>query len=141
MKRDRHRWLTARPIAHRGLHDLRRGRPENSVAAFEAAVEASYAIECDLHLSSDGVPVVFHDDDLQRLTGTAGCVRDRTAAELGDLRLAGTPEWIPTLQELLELANGRVPLVLELKHFAGRDAGFAWAVAELLKHYDGPVAL
>jgi glycerophosphoryl diester phosphodiesterase len=141
MKRDTFRWLTARPIAHRGYHDLAGGRPENSLAAFEAAINSHYAIECDLHMSADGVPVVFHDDDLGRLTGASGAVRRRTAAELGDLRLAGTGEWIPTLHELLELVVGRIPIVLELKHVAGRDAGFAWAVVEQLKRYDGPAAL
>ena len=140
-KRDGLRWLTARPIAHRGLHDLARGKPENSLAAFEAAVAGRYAIECDLHMSADGVPVVFHDDDLYRLTGVDGAVSDRTAAELGDLRLFDTREWIPTLEELLSTVGGRVPLVIELKHMPGRDAGFAAAVAEQLKHYDGPVAL
>jgi glycerophosphoryl diester phosphodiesterase len=141
MRGDSLRWLTARPIAHRGLHDLARGRPENSLAAFEAAVDARYAIECDLHLASDGVPVVFHDEDLYRLTGAGGAIRDRTAAELGDLRLFDTPEWIPTLDELLGQVAGRVPLVIELKHVPGRDAGFAWAVVERLKMYDGPAAL
>ncbi len=139
--RDHLRWLTARPIAHRGLHDLARGRPENSLAAFEAALDARYAIECDLHISADGIPIVFHDDELDRLTNATGCVRDRTAAELGALRLADTRERIPTLDELLRLADGRVPLVIELKHLFGRDVGFARAVAERLKIYDGPVAL
>lgn len=134
-------WLTARPIAHRGFHDLTRGRPENSLAAFEAAVEHRYAIECDLHLSSDSVPIVFHDDDLGRLTGTSGCVRDRSAAELRGLRLHGTTEGVPSLDALLELTDGRVPLVLELKRMPGRDSGFARAVAERLRRYDGPVAL
>src|SRR4029079_19525304 len=92
MKRNRLRWLTARPIAHRGYHDLRRGRPENTLAAFDAAIEARYAIECDLHISADGVPVVFHDDTLERLTGISGHVRDLTAAELRELRVAGTEE-------------------------------------------------
>lgn len=141
MRRNRLRWLTARPIAHRGFHNARRGRPENTLAAFDAAVEAHYAIECDLHISADGVPIVFHDDDLQRLTGVPGEVRDLTAAELGDLRVLGTGEWIPTLDELLTLAAGRVPLVLELKHLPGRDAGLAWEVAERLKAYDGPAAI
>src|SRR4030095_14841500 len=108
MNRNRLRWLTARPIAHRGYHDIRRGRPENTLAAFDAAVEAHYAIECDLHISADGLPVVFHDADLARLTGATGQIRDRTAAELGDLRIAGTGEWIPTLDELLSLVAGRV---------------------------------
>jgi glycerophosphoryl diester phosphodiesterase len=140
MKRDRLKWLTARPIAHRGYHDIARGRPENSIAAFEAAVKARYAIECDLHLAADSVPVVFHDADLQRLTGAPGCVRDLTSAELGDLRIAGTSEWIPTFEELLDLVEGRVPLVIELKHMDERDAGLAWQVAERLKRYPGSAA-
>jgi glycerophosphoryl diester phosphodiesterase len=141
MRRDRLRWLTARPIAHRGYHDASRGRPENSLAAFEAAVAAHYAIECDLHPSVDGIPVVFHDLSLERLTGDPGSVRDLTAADLGDLRLAGTPEWIPTLDELLGLVEGRVPLVLELKHVPDHDMGLTWAAVERIRRYDGPVAL
>jgi glycerophosphoryl diester phosphodiesterase len=120
---------------------LARGRPENTLAAFDAALHARYAIECDLHLSADAIPVVFHDADLMRLTGEPGCVRDLTAAALGDLRIARTSEWIPTLDELLHLIGGRVPLVLELKHMAGRDAGFAWEVTERLKRYAGPAAV
>jgi glycerophosphoryl diester phosphodiesterase len=141
MKRNRLRWLTARPIAHRGYHDIRRGRPENTLAAFDAAVAARYAIECDLHIAADGVPVVFHDDELARLTGEPGSVRDLTAAELGDLRIAGTGEWIPTLDELLALVAGRVPLVMELKTVRGRDFGLAVEVVDRLKGYAGPAAL
>lgn len=141
MKRDRLRWLTTRPIAHRGYHDLRRGRPENTLAAFDAALEARYAIECDLHISADGVPIAFHDADLERLTGEPGPLRDRTAAELGDLRVAGTGEWIPTLDELLALVAGRVPLVMELKHVPNRDFGLAVEAVDRLKRYAGPAAL
>jgi glycerophosphoryl diester phosphodiesterase len=141
MKRNRLRWLTARPIAHRGYHDIRRGRPENTLAAFDAAVEARYSIECDLHISADGIPVVFHDEGLERLTGETGSVRDRTAAELGDLRIAGTGAWIPTLDELLALVTGRVPLVMELKNVPGRDAGLAFEVVRRLADYAGPAAL
>lgn len=139
--RRRLRWLTAQPIAHRGYHDASRGRPENSLAAFEAAIAAGYAVECDLHLSADDVPVVFHDDDLQRLTGAEGCVRDRCADDLGRLRLLGSREWVPTLDETLQLVGGRVPLLVELKHIPGRDAGLAALVVERLRHYDGAVAL
>ncbi len=141
MTRNRLRWLTARPIAHRGYHDIQRGRPENTLAAFHAAVRARYAIECDLHISADGVPVVFHDDDLERLAGETGQVRDLTAAELGDLRVAGSREWIPTLDEMLELVAGRVPLVIELKHVPGRDYGLAVEAVDRLKRYAGPAAL
>jgi glycerophosphoryl diester phosphodiesterase len=134
-------WLTARPIAHRGFHDLARGVPENSLAAFRAAMEAGYAIECDLHPSSDGVPMVFHDDELGRLTGLSGCVRELTAAELSSLQLTRTRERIPRLADLLDLVQGRVLLVIELKHMVGRDAGFARVVVEALRNYHGPVAL
>jgi glycerophosphoryl diester phosphodiesterase len=141
MKRKPPPWLTARPIAHRGFHDLSQGRPENSLAAFAAAITANYAIECDVHISADGVPVVFHDDDLSRLTGIDGPVRDRSAAGLESLRLLGTDERVPTLSALLALARAQVPLVIELKSVAGHEAGLARAVAEDLRRYDGPVAL
>jgi len=141
MKRKELRWLTARPIAHRGYHDLARGRPENSLAAFEAAVAAHYAIECDLHPSADGIPVVFHDLTLERMTGDPRCVRDVTAAELGTLNISGTREWVPTLDELLRLVEGRVPLIIELKHMPGRDGTLTWDVAERLQDYAGPAAV
>lgn len=141
MKRNGLAWLTHRPIAHRGLHDLGQDRPENSLAAFEAACAAGYAIECDLHPSADGIPMVFHDDELDRLTDTEGSVRDRTAAELGLMQLVRTGERIPRLDEMLSLVGGRVPLVIELKHVPGRDNGFARAVVDRLKDYDGPAAL
>jgi glycerophosphoryl diester phosphodiesterase len=134
-------WLTERPIAHRGFHDRAAGRPENSLAAFLAAVENSYAIECDLHPAADGVPVVFHDADLRRLAGEPAAVRDLTSMELGRMRLLGTDEHIPTLDEMLTLVGGRVPLIIELKHVEARDAGFAAAVVERLKDYHGPAAL
>jgi glycerophosphoryl diester phosphodiesterase len=135
------RWLTQRPIAHRGLHDRREQRPENTLAAFNAAAEAHYGIECDVHLSSDGIPIVFHDNELERLTGTGGRVRERTAAELGDLRILGTAEWIPTLDELLSLVAGRVPILIELKSIRGNDEGLAFSVVERLSDYPGPAAV
>jgi glycerophosphoryl diester phosphodiesterase len=137
---DRFLWLTQRPIAHRGLHDIRQRRPENTLAAFNAAAEARYGIECDVHISADGVPVVFHDDDLGRLTGQRGSVRERTAAELGDLRVLGTAEWIPTLEEMLALVAGRVPILIELKSMPGENVGLAFTVVERLKRYPGPAA-
>lgn len=134
-------WLTKLPIAHRGLHDFALQRPENSLAAFRAALEAPYAIECDLHPSADGIPIVFHDDYLQRLTGTNGNPRDKTASELTELSLAGTDERIPTLADLLALIGGAVPLILELKSQPGRDDGFAAAVCDQLSGYSGAVAV
>lgn len=134
-------WLTARPIAHRGLHDLNKTRWENTLSAFSAAAKHGYAIECDVHLTSDFVPVVIHDDDLKRLAGQDGFVWQRTAAEMQQLRIGGTADHAPTLDEMLKLVAGRVPLVIELKGTPGRDEGLVAAVGERLKKYDGKAAI
>ena len=105
-------WLIARPIAHRGLHDSASGRLENTMAAFTAAVEAGYAIECDLQLSSDGEAMVFHDYTLERLTMAEGPLSGHACAELKAVAFRSSPGTIPTLGELLEGVNGRVPLVM-----------------------------
>lgn len=111
------------------------------MAAFKAAIAGNYAIECDLQPSGDGIPMVFHDDDLGRMTGASGNIRDKPASELAELRLAGTGETIPELPDLLAETAGRAPLVLELKSQHDRDQGFAQAVAVMLKDYEGPVAV
>jgi glycerophosphoryl diester phosphodiesterase len=134
-------WLVARPIAHRGLHDLARGLPENSMGAALAAVAKGYGIECDVRLSRDGAVFVFHDDSLQRLTGQSGEFRACDAAELERLRLAGGDETIPTLARLLAEVDGAVPLVIELKSDFSGDLSLAPAVAAALGDYAGPVAL
>ncbi len=134
-------WLTERPIAHRGYHDLNRNVWENTLSAFSRAVDAGFAIECDLQYAADAIPVVFHDDTLKRLCGIEGDVRQRTAAELGLLTIGGTADRIPTLRQLLDLVKGRVPLVLELKGRKGDDDGFAMAVLDAIEDYDGPIAL
>lgn len=134
-------WLAAQPIAHRGYHDMNREVWENTLSAFSRAVEAGFAIECDLQYTSDSVPVVFHDDDMQRLCGLKGDVRAKTAAELGLLSIGGTKDKVPTLSQLLRLVDGRVPLVLELKGRMGDDEGFAAAVLDTLETYKGHVAL
>ncbi|WP_048646278.1 glycerophosphodiester phosphodiesterase [Nitratireductor soli] len=134
-------WLTARPIAHRGLHDMNRACWENTLPAFAAAAEAGYAIECDVHLSADGVPMVFHDEALKRLTGADGNIWERRAADLGRLRIGGTAEPVPTLGEMLALVAGRVPVVIELKGSEGHDADLVERVVQVLAGYDGAVAL
>lgn len=101
------------PISHRGLHWP--GVPENSLAAVRAAVAAGYGVEVDVQPSADGVPMVFHDYDLARLTGETGQIRARTADELGRLRLLRTTEPIPTLEAVMEVVGLRVPLLLEIK--------------------------
>ncbi|TKA95062.1 phosphodiesterase [Cereibacter changlensis] len=133
------------PIAHRALHDRAAGRPENSRAAIRAAIAAGYGIEIDLQRSADGQAMVFHDDDLDRLTGAKGPVAALTAAELGATRLRDAEDGIPTLSEVLAIVAGRVPLLIELKDQTG-DMGKAVgpleaATAAALVGYDGPVAL
>ncbi len=134
-------WLTARPIAHRGYHDLNQSRWENTLSAFDAAIEHGFAIECDVHLSKDGIPIVFHDTELKRLTGTEGRLADHTASELGQLNIGGTADRVPTLKEMLERVAGRVPLVIELKGTKGSDDGLVSAVSALLASYDGHAAI
>jgi glycerophosphoryl diester phosphodiesterase len=132
-------WLTARPIAHRGLHG--NGVIENSLSAAAAAVAADYAIEVDLQLSKDGVIFVFHDETLDRLTSEKGDVADRTASELKTIKLNNSSDTIPTLDDLLALVAGKVPLVLELKSSWDGDVTLAKKVADRLAGYEGPVAV
>ncbi|SDH91534.1 Glycerophosphoryl diester phosphodiesterase [Alloyangia pacifica] len=134
-----------RPIAHRALHDVAAGRPENSRAAITAAISAGYGIEIDLQLSSDGVAMVFHDERLERLTGARGLLGARDAAELSALKLKGADEGIPTLSEVLDLVAGRVPLLIEIKDqdgALGPEVGpLEQATADALRGYGGPVAV
>jgi glycerophosphoryl diester phosphodiesterase len=134
-------WLTARPIAHRGLHDIRKGVLENTLTAAARAVERGFNIEVDLGLSADEAVVVFHDDTLDRLSGETGRVDRRTLAELREITLKGTSDRIPTLDELLALVDGRVGLCLELKSDFPRrpDERLVARVAEKLAAYRGPV--
>jgi glycerophosphoryl diester phosphodiesterase len=131
-------WLTARPIAHRGLHGD--GRVENTLGAAAAAVAADYGIEVDLQLTADGEVIVFHDDTLDRLTTGSGPVAVRTAAELKRVSFRASPERIPTLQELLDVVAGRTTLLLELKSEWNGDGRLAARVAAVLLRYAGPVA-
>jgi glycerophosphoryl diester phosphodiesterase len=134
-------WLIARPIAHRGLHDMNKSVWENTLSAFRRAVDGNFAIECDVHLSADGVPVVIHDGDLKRLAGVDGFVWQKTAAEFRALRIGRTGDYPPSLEELLHLVDGRVPLVIELKGIPGHDAGLAAAVGRQLRRYKGKAAI
>lgn len=130
------------PIAHRGLHGP--GIPENSLAAAQAAIDAGYAIELDIQPAGPDA-VVFHDDDLRRLTGVDGPVASLDAAGLADRRLLGTDHPIPTLRQFLDLVAGRVPLLIEIKDqdgALGPDIGdLHRRVADALRGYDGPVAV
>ena len=137
--------LLAAPISHRALHDIRDGRPENSRAAVRAAVASGYGIEIDIQMSADRQAIVFHDYDLERLTPARGKVRDIQAHTLSEVRLNGSDEGIPRLDEILQIVAGRVPLLIEIKDqdgALGPDVGeLEVAVAAALEGYSGDVAL
>lgn len=101
-------------IAHRGLHD--KDIPENSIPAFKKAMNKNYIIELDTHLLKDGNVVVFHDDNLKRMTGIDNKIKDKTYDEIKDLKLLNTIEHIPLLEDVLKLVDGKVPLLIELKY-------------------------
>lgn len=134
-----------RPLAHRALHDVARGRPENSRAAVQAAIDAGYGIEIDVQMSGDAQAMVFHDDALDRLAEGRGPVRALTARDLGQVPLKGGAEGIPDLPEILSLVKGQVPLLIEIKDQDGalgpEIRGLEEAVAAALEGYDGPVAV
>ncbi|HUR43648.1 MAG TPA: glycerophosphodiester phosphodiesterase family protein [Aestuariivirga sp.] len=134
-------WLVARPIAHRGLHDISQGILENTASAFAAAIAGGYAIECDLQLTADGEAVVFHDETLERLSPSKGWVKNLTSAEMRKLALRNSSDHIQTLAELLEQVNGKVTLLIELKsHWDGNDA-LATRALDVLRGYRGPHCL
>lgn len=122
-------------FAHRGLHG--EGRAENSLSAFRAAVDAGYGIELDVRLSKDGVLMVFHDDTLERVVGINGRVDEYTAEELGRMTLLGGEDYIPRFSEVLEVVDGRVPLLVEIKE-EPKNSLVSLATVKLLSSYDGP---
>ena len=101
--------------AHRGFFNNEAGVPEKSLPAFQAAIDAGYAIELDIQMSSDGVAMIFHDANLSRMCGVEGKIWDYTAEELKTMKLFGTEETIPTLKEALSLIDGQVPVLVEYK--------------------------
>lgn len=108
-------WLTARPFAHRGLYDPAAGIPENSMAAFQRAIDAGYGIELDIRVSLDGVAMVFHDATLDRMTDISGPVLEWPSYRLRQTRLQDSDETIPTLHDVLDLVDCRVPILIEVK--------------------------
>jgi glycerophosphoryl diester phosphodiesterase len=132
-------WITARAIAHRGLHD-RDGRPENSLAAFGAAAEAGHPIELDVHATADGAVVVIHDDTLERMAGDRRRVDQIDLSELRGLRLAGTDQRIPMLREVLDLVGGRVPVFIEIKN-RGKVGRLEGTLVRELNSYAGEIAV
>lgn len=119
--------------AHRGLHT--EGIPENSMAAFRAAIDAGYGAELDVHLMRDGQLAVIHDSSLKRLTGADVNIEDLTAGDLIHYRLGGTQEQIPLFKDVLELFEGKTPLIVELKTANDNYAALTKAACDLLDRY------
>lgn len=137
--------LLERPIAHRALHDVSDGRPENSRSAIRAAIAHGYCIEIDLQLSADGQAMVFHDYELSRLTEASGPVAAQPADALRKIALTGGQEGIPTLHDVLDLVAGQVPLLIEIKDQDGAMGANVGPLEEVttraIADYAGPVAL
>ena len=127
------------PIAHRGLHD--ENIPENSIPAFQRAIDEGFNIEIDVHLTLDNHLVVFHDADLNRMCGVDKAVKECTLDELKSYRLKDTDNTIPSLDEFLDLVDGKVGILCEVKGINPFDLGIAKATVERFKIYDGNVAL
>jgi glycerophosphoryl diester phosphodiesterase len=135
-------WLTAQPVAHRGLHDAAAGRIENTLTAITAAAERGFAIEIDVHLAADGRVFVFHDETLDRLTTGTGRTAGLTLAELQAVPFKAAADRIPSLEDVLAAVAGRVPLIVEVKsHFGARQRDLVAAVVAVLAGYAGPVAV
>lgn len=130
-------WLYTTPVAHRGLWGC--SIVENSLPAYRNAVKHGYAIEIDVYTTSDGEVVSFHDDTLIRLTGVDGFVYKKTLAELKQLSILNSNEKIPTLKEVLQVVDGKVPLLIEIK--TQPDISVVDKTIEILKGYKGEFAI
>lgn len=125
--------------AHRGLHNSQ--IPENSMAAFRAALDNGYGIELDVHLLKDGTLAILHDSDLKRVTGRDGCIEDLTEKDLADYPLNNTQEVIPTFRQVLDLFDGKAPMIVELKTRGGNADILTESVCRMLRDYPGPYCL
>ena len=131
-----------RPIAHRGWHNNKAGRTENSRPAFAAAIGQGYGIECDLRPAKGGLPVVFHDETLDRVTNSKGPIAHHTAESLQHVLYPDSASCVITFEEVLQLVRGRVPLLVEIKsEWEPPDTAFLSEIARLSLTYEGPIAL
>lgn len=122
--------------AHRGLHDNAGDAPENSLRAFQKAVNAGFGIELDIQMTKDHIPVVFHDFTLKRICGGEGKICDYTYEELQQFRLCGSDQTIPKFEDVLKCVDGKVPLIVELK-IEIADTSICSAGDKLLLKYKG----
>ena len=136
-------WLVAKPIAHRGLHNKTEGVIENTVSAAEAAIARGFPIELDVQLTADNEAIVFHDFELDRLTGETGLVAERKLSDLTRIDIAGAKsgDKIPSVKDYLGTIAGRTPLVVEIKSQFNEDMRLTKRVIEIIKDYDGPFVI
>ena len=135
---DKISWIKETPIAHRGLHT--KDIPENSLSAFENALKNNYAIELYVHFTKDKDVVVFHDENLKRITNDTRNIEDVNYDELKNLRLGNTNEIIPTLEEVLELVDSKVAILIEIKDCKDYIE-LSEKTYEILKGYEGNYAI
>ena len=133
-------FLTKNLIAHRGYHDIEKGIPENSMKAFAEAIKNNYIIELDVHLLKDSEVIVFHDDNLKRMTGLDKKIKECTYEEIAEIKLKETEEKIPLLKNVLNLVDGKVPIIIELKTDL-RCGKLEKEVIKILEKYNGEYAI
>lgn len=133
-------WLTARPIAHRGLHDVSAGIIENSMSAVEAAIDQGYTIEVDIQRTADDRAVVFHDFGLARLTDETGALLLRDLSSVEKIKFNQSSDTIASLDTLLEIVDGKVPLVIEIKSAEDGNTVLASCLAKCAMNYKGQIA-
>jgi len=134
-------WLISKPIAHRGLHANDGNAPENSMAAFEKAIEKDYPIELDIRILRDRRVAVFHDDSLKRMTGVDRRLSEVSFEEIKDLRLLKSRESIPLFEAVLSLIQGRVPLLIEIKNKSTNAGELEEELLKILSKHDGEYAV
>jgi len=133
-------WLNDIKIAHRGIHNIVQGIPENTIAAFSKAIDKKLAIELDVHILSDNSIVVFHDDNLKRCCNTDKKIKDLTIKDIKDLKLFNTEHKIPTLIDTLDFIDSRVPVIIEVKTDVPAKKICPYLV-EILNKYNGKFAI
>ena len=134
-------WMLNRPIAHRGLHDMNIGIPENSLAAFARAVDNGYPIELDVQKTLDSQLFVLHDYNTDRVCGIDFDTKVMQSEMLKDFKLCGTDQSIPLFSDVLELVNGKVPILIEIKSEKPYAGELEFLLHEMLKEYHGEIAI
>ena len=133
-------FLTYSLIAHRGYHNIKNGIPENSMLAFKEAIKNDLIIELDVRILKDGKVVVFHDESLKRMTGIDKKIEEINSSELEEIHLLETNQRIPLLEEVLDLINGQVSVIIELKS-ENKDRKLEKETIRILKNYRGKYAI